>query len=159
MKQRLEAKKRKALVAKLESLFKRLDSDGSGMIDLQEMQTAPQDVQEILQDVIQTQDMSEMVHIFNTLDYDNSGQLGIEEFCEGLMKIQDGKPLELFSIRKQCMEILQYVRDSQAPEYTAGFDRDFSLAQEGTARPLPPKSKTGSCGRLNPSKMWPPQGR
>lgn len=85
------AKKRKQMILQLQELFNQIDDDGSGMIDLEELQAADNGVQDYLQELLNSNDPNELEHVFKTLDYDNSGAVGIEELCEGLMRIQDGK--------------------------------------------------------------------
>jgi len=106
-KQAVECAKKKKLIVELGRIFKTLDLDHSGMIDLCELQNAPQDAQERLHTIAGSNDSGQLIEIFNTLDFDNRGQVGIKEFCEGLLKVQDGKPLEIFSIMNQCYTIME----------------------------------------------------
>mmetsp|Transcript_36047 Transcript_36047/g.81456 ORF Transcript_36047/g.81456 Transcript_36047/m.81456 type:complete len:237 (+) Transcript_36047:2-712(+) len=107
---REEAIRRKAMIGKLQLIFERLDQDGSGQLDLEEMRGAPADVQDLLQEVAQTSDSSELLDIFYTLDYKGTSSVGVRDFCEGLMRLQDGKPLEVYCIMKQCTEMLAILR-------------------------------------------------
>eukprot|EP00929_Paragymnodinium_shiwhaense_P080917 TRINITY_DN42247_c0_g1_i2.p1 TRINITY_DN42247_c0_g1~~TRINITY_DN42247_c0_g1_i2.p1 ORF type:complete len:557 (+),score=91.44 TRINITY_DN42247_c0_g1_i2:392-2062(+) len=106
------ALKRKKMIGELQILFRRLDADGSGLIDFDELMSADKDVKDRLWQLLQSNDPDELHHIFKTLDYDNSGAVGIDEFCEGLMRIQDGKPMEMTCIMKQCSDILHNARET-----------------------------------------------
>jgi len=44
--------------------------------------------------------------LFLLLDYDGSGTVAIDEFCEGMMQAQSDKPMELLRVMKQSQEIL-----------------------------------------------------
>mmetsp|Transcript_121643 Transcript_121643/g.271734 ORF Transcript_121643/g.271734 Transcript_121643/m.271734 type:complete len:101 (+) Transcript_121643:2-304(+) len=46
------------------------------------------------------------------LDYDNSGSIEIDEFCDGILKSQAEKPIELLCLLRQCGDILQTSRSS-----------------------------------------------
>jgi len=96
----LETRKKKELIEQLKDVFHTLDKDGSGMLELSEVQSAPQEAKDLLHEIAQTHDNSDLEQIFRTLDYDNSGQMGIDEFTDGLMKLQDGTSLEILSILK-----------------------------------------------------------
>jgi len=108
---RLENIRKKELIEKLQRLFHSMDKDGSGMLELSEVQSAPQEVQELLREIAHTNDNSELEQIFRTLDYDNSGQVGIAEFTDGLMKLQDGTPLETLTIMKQVGDTLVLLKE------------------------------------------------
>mmetsp|Transcript_25280 Transcript_25280/g.69516 ORF Transcript_25280/g.69516 Transcript_25280/m.69516 type:complete len:287 (-) Transcript_25280:116-976(-) len=108
---RLENIRKKELIEKLQRLFHSMDKDGSGMLELSEVQSAPQEVQELLREIAHTNDNSELEQIFRTLDYDNSGQVGIAEFTDGLMKLQDGTPLETLTIMKQVGDTLGLLKE------------------------------------------------
>jgi len=103
-----EEQKRRNLIPKLKLMFRDLDTDNSGEIDLEEIIHAPEEVIDQLQQISSMDDIEEL---FACLDYDDSGSLGIDEFCEGILKAQGEKPLEFLRLIKQCSEILQNTRE------------------------------------------------
>merc|ERR1712032_335604 len=102
-----EEQRRRALVPKLKAMFRELDTDGSGELDIHELRDAPEDVLDQLQ---QVSNMSDCEELFNILDYDGGGTVQIDEFCEGLLKAQENKPLELIRLMKQCNDIMHTTR-------------------------------------------------
>jgi len=107
----LENIRKKELIDKLKGIFRVMDKDGSGKLELSEMQSAPKEVQDLLHEIAQTHDDSELEQIFRTLDYDDSGSVGIDEFTDGLMKLQDGTPLETLTIMKQVGDTLGLLKE------------------------------------------------
>merc|ERR1711971_333592 len=65
------------------------------------------DVKERLEEIAKMEDAEAL---FKMLDYDGSGSLHIDEFCEGILKAQADKPLELLCLMRQCSEILHKSR-------------------------------------------------
>merc|ERR550539_498278 len=86
-----------------------LDLDGSGELDLEELQGASEEIEAQLQRICNMDDVEE---IFKSLDYDESGNVDIDEFCQGLLKASSDKPGELIRIMKQCAEILKNTRET-----------------------------------------------
>jgi len=68
---------------KLRAMFHEMDRDGSGELDFEELRSAPEEIKEQLQRICNMDDTEE---IFRSLDYDESGFVDIEEFCQGLLK-------------------------------------------------------------------------
>mmetsp|Transcript_68934 Transcript_68934/g.183644 ORF Transcript_68934/g.183644 Transcript_68934/m.183644 type:complete len:563 (+) Transcript_68934:12-1700(+) len=99
-----EAQKRAALVPKLREMFTALDVDGSGELDWEELEMAPANVQDMLFRIVNTKDLR---WVFETIDYDGSGTISVDEFCEGVLKMQDEKNPDLQRIVKQCQELLR----------------------------------------------------
>merc|ERR1712032_451997 len=106
-----EAMRRKALKPKLEYLFHLIDTDGSGEVDMKEIQEASEEVQEQLRQIV---DLDDLVEIFAMLDVDGSGGVSIDEFVDGIMLSQSDKPSELTLIIKQGKEILQRLQAHNA---------------------------------------------
>jgi len=133
-----QADEKKKMIQSLEALFRDLDTDGSGMLDFEELENGPPDVKERLGMII---DLADLRRIFDTLDYDRSGQLEIAEFCEGLLKVQEGKPLELTTIIRQCHDILvelsNYInRDVGTPKRKASKCSSGGMASKCSSGPL-----------------------
>merc|ERR1719346_362592 len=104
-----EAAKKKALMPKLRRMFLEMDKDGSGLLDVEELRGASEEIKSQLQRICNMEDVEE---IFRSLDYDESGAVDIEEFCQGLLRATSDKPGELVRIMKQCAEILKNTRQS-----------------------------------------------
>ncbi|CAK0860225.1 unnamed protein product [Prorocentrum cordatum] len=96
-----EAASRKKALPKLKAMFiPELDEDGSGNLELEEILNAPEELREQLQQIAKMEDCEELFH---TLDFDNSGSIDVEEFCDGVLKAsQDNKPMELLRLARQC---------------------------------------------------------
>merc|ERR1719384_2656096 len=92
-------------------MFREMDEDGSGELDLFELRGASEEIKAQLQRICNMEDVEE---IFKSLDYDESGNVDIDEFCEGMLKATSDKPGELTRIMKQCAEILKNTRESTA---------------------------------------------
>merc|ERR1712150_308895 len=91
--------------------FQEMDEDGSGRLDISELRGASEEIKSQLQRICNMEDVEE---IFKSLDYDESGVVDIDEFCEGMLKATSDRPGELVRILKQCTEILQNTRESAA---------------------------------------------
>merc|ERR1719336_113460 len=94
---------------KLRAMFKEMDEDGSGELDIHELRAADDETKAQLQRICNMDDVEE---IFKSLDYDESGSVDIDEFCQGLLKATSEKPGELVRIMKQCSEILKNTRQA-----------------------------------------------
>merc|ERR1719311_202052 len=80
-----------------------MDADGSGMVDMGEIRGASLEVQEQLQDIV---DMEEVEELFQALDDAGSGEIGIDEFCDGILKSQKGKSMEMLCVMRQSRHIM-----------------------------------------------------
>lgn len=96
--------KKKQLV-RLKNILEEIDTDGSGYVDISELQNAPPAVFDRLCYLTTCADITEALKLFSTLDTKGLGVLAIDDFCTGLLKLQEGKPVELSCIMKQCLEI------------------------------------------------------
>merc|ERR1712079_803949 len=106
-----EKQKKKALMPKLRHMFREMDEDNSGELDIFELRGASEEIKSQLQRICNMEDVEE---IFKSLDYDESGAVDIDEFCEGMLKATSDRPGELVRIMKQCSEILRTTRDAAA---------------------------------------------
>jgi len=106
-----EAAKKAKQIEKLKIMFLELDEDGSGELSLDELLAAPEAMRHELEEIAGSEDLTEL---FNLLDYDGGGTLGVEEFCEGVLKATSSAPgaIELSSLVKQCGEILLNNREA-----------------------------------------------
>mmetsp|Transcript_49449 Transcript_49449/g.110899 ORF Transcript_49449/g.110899 Transcript_49449/m.110899 type:complete len:690 (-) Transcript_49449:170-2239(-) len=102
-----QMEKRKRQVGQLKVMFHELDADGSGMLSDEELVSAPEEVKDKLLDITETDDLEEL---FRLLDYDNDGEVSIDEFCEGVEKFSQGK-LELFNITRLTRDVLRSTGD------------------------------------------------
>merc|ERR1719353_2738953 len=66
------------MMPKIEMMFRKLDTDGSGEISLREIEAAPPELADELSKCFQTDDL---VELFNILDLDQVGRVSIKEFC------------------------------------------------------------------------------
>lgn len=106
-----ETARKKTLIPKLHQMFRAIDSDGSGEIELGEIVDAPPELKDALSSIVHFDNIDDL---FNILDYDQSGAIGIDEFLDGVMRAQGEKPIELNCLMKQCAQILREVRKVQA---------------------------------------------
>ena len=89
-------KKEKELLEKhdtlnqLATVFRQLDNDGSGNVDKAELEGGPPGVYGAMRTVISKEDPSEVIRIFVMLDYNDSGELTIEEFRHGPFQMISG---------------------------------------------------------------------
>merc|ERR550514_682637 len=117
-KQAWDKVKRKNLMPTIVQMFECLDTNGVGKIDIGQLRDAPEDVREALNKVAPMDDLEELFHI---LDFNDNGFLEIGEFCEGIMKTQVNKPLELLRIMTQCAHILLNYRSLCENLENAGY--------------------------------------
>jgi len=100
-----EAQVKKKLTKSLRTLFVRLDADGSGKIDRDELSFASPDDAALLNEYMK---LADPIEVFNHLDVDGSGELDIDEFCEGLYQASiSSVPVEFKRIDKR-VELLHH---------------------------------------------------
>eukprot|EP00931_Biecheleriopsis_adriatica_P019484 TRINITY_DN13262_c0_g1_i1.p1 TRINITY_DN13262_c0_g1~~TRINITY_DN13262_c0_g1_i1.p1 ORF type:complete len:567 (-),score=159.11 TRINITY_DN13262_c0_g1_i1:167-1867(-) len=142
-----EAARKAKQMEDLKKMFLELDEDGSGELTMDEINAAPPEAQEQLQEIAQTDNLEEM---FDMLDYDGGGTIGVEEFCEGVLKATGSAPgvMELGRLVKQCADILKNSRESLA--ILEDDDKGFKeLAKTGKVS----GSGGGGGGRADLSKL------
>ncbi|CAE7235015.1 unnamed protein product [Symbiodinium natans] len=106
-----ENKRRKKTIDELHSMFSRLDHDGSGTITLAEIMEATEEDQMLLKKFLT---LESPLEIFRMLDIDNSGQLNIEEFCEGVIQhVTSDRSVEFKRIDKNFKQLRKEVRALQ----------------------------------------------
>ena len=69
------------ILPKIRQLFREMDADGNGELDLDEVLNAPIEVQEQLSVIMETDNL---VELFEILDVDGSGALDVDEFVDGI---------------------------------------------------------------------------
>eukprot|EP00929_Paragymnodinium_shiwhaense_P081654 TRINITY_DN4278_c0_g1_i3.p1 TRINITY_DN4278_c0_g1~~TRINITY_DN4278_c0_g1_i3.p1 ORF type:complete len:772 (-),score=114.10 TRINITY_DN4278_c0_g1_i3:315-2630(-) len=94
-----ETAKRKRLIKKLGTIFRRLDSDGSGKVSSAEfLKLSDGDLDE----VIEMTGVTRPLELFQMIDLDMSGELDIDEFCEGLWHVMvDQVPVETRRLQRR----------------------------------------------------------
>jgi len=89
----------KLLEPKIRDLFHDLDTDDSGTITKQEVAEAEGDVRAELMQVVQAETLEEL---FEMLDVDGSGEVDIDEFVSGIVRlVTTEQPVEFIRILKQ----------------------------------------------------------
>mmetsp|Transcript_80261 Transcript_80261/g.141668 ORF Transcript_80261/g.141668 Transcript_80261/m.141668 type:complete len:587 (-) Transcript_80261:28-1788(-) len=108
-----EAAKKAKQMEQLKVMFLELDEDGSGELTMDEIDSAPEVAREQLGEIAGTDDLAEL---FSMLDYDGGGTVGVDEFCEGVLKATSSAPgvMELGRLVKQCSDILKNSRETCA---------------------------------------------
>eukprot|EP00416_Gambierdiscus_australes_P024246 CAMPEP_0171079118 /NCGR_PEP_ID=MMETSP0766_2-20121228/15057_1 /TAXON_ID=439317 /ORGANISM="Gambierdiscus australes, Strain CAWD 149" /LENGTH=165 /DNA_ID=CAMNT_0011536285 /DNA_START=93 /DNA_END=586 /DNA_ORIENTATION=- len=89
----------------LERAFGELDTSRSGRINLHEMLEAPEELRMLICQVadVDTNALN-LADIFRTLDFDNTGYLKINEFCQGLLMLHDRKALESYFVNEALFD-------------------------------------------------------
>jgi len=91
----------KKMLPNLKSMFHKLDKDGDGTITLIELQHAPEAVKQQLERYLH-KDSDSIASLFEIIDVDDSGEVDIDEFCDGVAKlVHCDSPIELVRILKQ----------------------------------------------------------
>jgi len=103
MQRAMQQSMKAALIPELRAMFEQLDVDHSGELQLCELLNAHYSVHNYLQHFLEVENIKDL---FMLLDYDGSGSVAIDEFCEGIMQAQGQKPMELLRVMKQTQEIL-----------------------------------------------------
>jgi len=133
-----EAVRKAKQMEKLKVMFLELDEDGSGELSLDELHAAPEDAQADLKEIAGTDDLTELFHL---LDYDGGGSVGVEEFCDGVLKSTSGSPgiVELGKLVKQCTDILEHSRGSLdiLKDSEKGFEDFARSLRDGGPPPKP----------------------
>jgi len=93
----------------LKDLFRQMDADGNDVLTRDEVESSPANIQQELADYMQAGNES-LLELFDLLDVDESGQVDIEEFCDGIAKlVNSDAPVEVIRMLKQ----LKLLRNQQ----------------------------------------------
>merc|ERR1712241_1555825 len=99
----------KQLLPALRTLFKELDADGDETVTLTEIKAAPDSLRQQLEDFMQADSLEEL---FEMVDVDDSGEVDIDEFCDGIAKVVNSDtPAETIRILKQLSVTRKEVDD------------------------------------------------
>merc|ERR1719487_726587 len=99
----------KKFLPQLREMFYELDEDGSGSLEKEELMHADEELQNELKKVME---LDNVVDVFDMLDTDGGGSVGIDEFIDGIMKIVcSDRPVELLRIQKHLHGITAKLLD------------------------------------------------
>merc|ERR1712008_11576 len=75
----------KKMLPHLKAMFHKLDKDVDGTITLMELERAPERVKQELEQYLHQSDS--LSDLFEIIDVDESGEVDIDEFCDGVAKL------------------------------------------------------------------------
>merc|ERR1719356_739077 len=105
-----EADRKRAMIPKLMSLLETLDIDGSGDIVLEELLSAPREIQDQITHLCDMPTLA-LEELFHMLDVDSSGALDMEEFVNGIIHSQQAdKPTELLLLVQMSKAMIKSLR-------------------------------------------------
>mmetsp|Transcript_13967 Transcript_13967/g.32812 ORF Transcript_13967/g.32812 Transcript_13967/m.32812 type:complete len:573 (+) Transcript_13967:100-1818(+) len=140
--ERVLAEQKSEMTRVLEQAFRDLDTNNSGLVDLDEMLEAPEDLRDLIFDIADMEDerKADLAYIFNTLDFDQSGSLEISEFCEGLLKLHDRAALDSYFIMRHCTNIVNLLRRPQGEFAKRRRAASLVFLSQDTLEAAPPPS-------------------
>jgi len=112
--QRNELSKR--ILPELFLVFRDLDADGSGEITVNEIKTAPKEVQSQLHKMVNKHDLEELLRI---CDKDGNGKVSLEEFFEGVTDLCV-KQIPLMELRMMRKLVMLLDRLDETPQEVVG---------------------------------------
>mmetsp|Transcript_56463 Transcript_56463/g.112222 ORF Transcript_56463/g.112222 Transcript_56463/m.112222 type:complete len:633 (-) Transcript_56463:112-2010(-) len=161
---------RKVLVNHLRQMFEDLDVDNSGEISIKEMQVLMQNTQ--LANYLEAIDIrfDEIDLLFAMLDFDGSGTINIDEFCEGCLRLMgQAKSFDIHCMNDQLQSMLYFSERTLAKV----ADVAAMLNNYGLSADMPPRKttrfliKASTLASVNPLKrpvtplehFWTPDAR
>jgi hypothetical protein len=103
----LDQVKKREMEPFLMRMFHTLDRNVQDELTLEDLVNAPEQVKDELCRICR---MDQVNEIFEMLDWDDSGGVDIQEFCDGIMQVQGSKASELLRLTKQCSSVLAYCK-------------------------------------------------
>lgn len=104
-----EEQKTETLVQRLRTIFQALDEDNSGEVSREEIANINESDEVVL---CSSTPLKHPVEIFNALDIDGTGAIGIEDFCHVFSKVASSDtPLETQRMTRQVNVILKRVKE------------------------------------------------
>jgi len=146
----MKEKQKKILMKRLRHMFVRLDTDETGYVDISEVLLASADDLAFFLEYSKSVDP---VSVFHHLDIDGSGELDIDEFCEGLYQaLLSQTPIEQILSHKRVEVILTHTNKNMEMldgigETLSKLMPDSELTRNRTNRKLgdsPTSSRTNS---------------
>lgn len=111
----LEDERRKLVLKDLRRVFLRLDKDGSGEVSRVEIQNMGTSERAILEGLTGFEDP---LDIFDALDVDGDGEIGIDEFCDGLWQVAISQtPIEIKRLEKQMEWVRSQMGEARKDRY------------------------------------------
>lgn len=111
----LEDERRKLVLKDLRRVFLRLDKDGSGEVSRVEIQNMGTSERTILAGLTGFEDP---LDIFDALDVDGDGEIGIDEFCDGLWQVAISQtPIEIKRLEKQMEWVRSQMGEARKDRY------------------------------------------
>merc|ERR1719161_3436728 len=125
----------KKYLPRLYDLFMELDADGSGSLELEEIQEAPEHLREELSKLVDDEDVEE---VFNIIDTDGSGSIEIDEFFEGITKLVIGS-VDVNQLRTQKQLTMtqnraKEIADQNAKEFKELNEKIDSLIRKSSRK-------------------------
>lgn len=102
-----EIESRKKWMKDIEALFRRADTDGSGELSFEEFNASMSDVriETALKNCGVDLTKTSLRHVWELLDFDNSGNIEIESFAAGLQQLHgDAKSIDIARLRHDMMK-------------------------------------------------------
>jgi len=99
----------KSLLPSLKQLFKDFDADGDETVTISEIKNANEEVRQQLEGFMQVDSLEEL---FEMIDVDGSGEIDIDEFCDGISKVVSSDiDVETMRMLKQLSVIRKELKD------------------------------------------------